>query len=325
MEEYVNNVKQFVVGQGLIQECPPQRISGKLPLPPPQLDRILGEKVGQLNLQTQTKPFQQFITAKPFKMAAADDVKRMSEAKPNASGGSIGDRHFDHLPPPPPDMLADPSIGGDVTPPPPPPPPLPHPESQPAKKNQDPVRDFFDFLDEQEGKKLPGKIQSPFLHPNRPAGGGGGAAKMSPSVSPNLNQRSYQGLVTAVPATTSVRPPPANGQAMIPRRLLTTDFDYVPPPTQNSSSPVINNNNQEPPAAAVHPFNENNNKYHQQQLEVFQEPEQNWSCRKCSQIIQAGTVAIFAERAGSDKCWHPQCFVCSICDVRKHFCCFHCR
>lgn len=27
-----------------------------------------------------------------------------------------------------------------------------------------------------------------------------------------------------------------------------------------------------------------------------------------------GEVAIFAEKAGKDKCWHPNCFVCDTCD-----------
>ena len=27
-----------------------------------------------------------------------------------------------------------------------------------------------------------------------------------------------------------------------------------------------------------------------------------------------GEVAIFAEKAGKDKCWHPNCFVCNTCD-----------
>ena len=27
-----------------------------------------------------------------------------------------------------------------------------------------------------------------------------------------------------------------------------------------------------------------------------------------------GEVAIFAEKAGKDKCWHPNCFVCDTCE-----------
>lgn len=39
-----------------------------------------------------------------------------------------------------------------------------------------------------------------------------------------------------------------------------------------------------------------------------------WDCVNCNQKLHAGDVAIFAERAGPDKCWHPECFVCSTCN-----------
>ena len=39
----------------------------------------------------------------------------------------------------------------------------------------------------------------------------------------------------------------------------------------------------------------------------------NWSCAGCQQRMLPGEVAIFAERAGRDKCWHPTCFSCSEC------------
>ena len=29
--------------------------------------------------------------------------------------------------------------------------------------------------------------------------------------------------------------------------------------------------------------------------------------------LKAGDVAVFADRAGSSKCWHPACFTCSDC------------
>ena len=36
-----------------------------------------------------------------------------------------------------------------------------------------------------------------------------------------------------------------------------------------------------------------------------------WKCRGCDQVMSPGEVAIFAERAGDDNCWHPSCFNCS--------------
>ncbi len=381
MEEYVKNVKQHVVGQGLIQECPPR--IGKLPPPPPQLDRILGEKVNTLSLQESAKrPIPSFVTAKPFAIKAdapsTEQIKRMS-AKPHAGMSS---EFSDLPPPPPPDMLMDasyPAPTAPETPPPPPPPPQLVvdqllEESTSHNKRQDPVREFFDFLDEQEGKKLPGKLKSPFLHQAAASGTFNATAKpfgQSPGTSPNLNQRNPKvGLApVAVAATGSRGSSPRLGERAPPvsgptgrspnhnnnnngggsRQLLTTDFDYFPEEpvakSQTNNNPVVptirnqsnnnNNNSQSPlsnrrPSAPHHPCGSDNNKYvtaqipaaapiqQQQQQEVSQDPEGlvgAWSCRKCTQPIEAGTVAIFAERAGSDKCWHPQCFVCSICHV----------
>jgi len=38
-----------------------------------------------------------------------------------------------------------------------------------------------------------------------------------------------------------------------------------------------------------------------------------WRCSGCGGGMEPGEVAIFAERAGRDKCWHPACFSCSSC------------
>lgn len=323
MEEYVNNVKQFAIGQGLIQECP-----GKLPPPPPQLHRILEEKVNHLSIQSNkpdavtskqqqqqpVRPLPQFITAKPFVV------------KPPAAPEYV-DPDFSDLPPPPPDMLVN-------LPTPPPPPPPPAVEEQTAcetKKTADPVREFFDFLDEQEGKKLPGKLKSPFLHQAAAAGTFNATAKpfgRSPSSSPNMNSSRPS---TLAPGKPSSRGSPPGGQpegTFQSRRVLTTDLDALEPPARpagQQNQTTINNNNGTNGLPA-NPSLVNNNARAQQpttggtiqqphQQEVIQEPEKEWTCRKCIQPIVAGTVAIFAERAGSDKCWHPQCFTCSICNV----------
>nr|XP_061813224.1 testin [Nerophis lumbriciformis] len=43
-------------------------------------------------------------------------------------------------------------------------------------------------------------------------------------------------------------------------------------------------------------------------------PQQNFSCRRCDQPMRVGDPAVYAERAGYDKLWHPACFVCCTCD-----------
>ncbi|XP_066554083.1 prickle-like protein 2b isoform X1 [Amia ocellicauda] len=37
-------------------------------------------------------------------------------------------------------------------------------------------------------------------------------------------------------------------------------------------------------------------------------------CEQCGGQINGGDIAVFASRAGHGVCWHPHCFVCSICD-----------
>ena len=39
----------------------------------------------------------------------------------------------------------------------------------------------------------------------------------------------------------------------------------------------------------------------------------NWRCSGCSEEMSPGEVAIFAERAGQETCWHPTCFSCWEC------------
>lgn len=40
---------------------------------------------------------------------------------------------------------------------------------------------------------------------------------------------------------------------------------------------------------------------------------QNYSCHQCREPMRSGDPAVYAERAGYDKLWHPRCFVCVIC------------
>ncbi|KAM9815710.1 testin [Syngnathus typhle] len=43
-------------------------------------------------------------------------------------------------------------------------------------------------------------------------------------------------------------------------------------------------------------------------------PQQSFSCRHCNQPMRVGDPAVYAERAGYDKLWHPACFVCCTCN-----------
>ncbi|XP_070568581.1 four and a half LIM domains protein 2-like isoform X1 [Ptychodera flava] len=38
------------------------------------------------------------------------------------------------------------------------------------------------------------------------------------------------------------------------------------------------------------------------------------NCNKCDREIEAGDIAVFADRLGDDVCWHPFCFCCSTCN-----------
>ncbi|XP_037092711.1 testin-like [Pollicipes pollicipes] len=40
---------------------------------------------------------------------------------------------------------------------------------------------------------------------------------------------------------------------------------------------------------------------------------QGLAATSCRAAMRPGDVAVFAERAGANKCWHPQCFVCATC------------
>ncbi|XP_075996113.1 testin [Genypterus blacodes] len=42
-------------------------------------------------------------------------------------------------------------------------------------------------------------------------------------------------------------------------------------------------------------------------------PQKTYSCHHCQQPMGLGDPAVFAERAGLDKLWHPACFVCCTC------------
>ncbi|XP_026222163.1 testin [Anabas testudineus] len=43
-------------------------------------------------------------------------------------------------------------------------------------------------------------------------------------------------------------------------------------------------------------------------------PQQSYSCHHCHRDMRLGEPAVYAERAGYDKLWHPACFVCCTCN-----------
>lgn len=361
MEDYVKQMKQNVVGQGLIQECPPR---GRLPPAPPLLDRIIEQKVSQITLQpaqskspsVSPKPSRspaQLVTPRPFvrfeDAPSADLIRKMS-SKPHAGSDSLG-----LPPPPPPEVLqqAPPPLPAvpapqipSVEPPTPPLPPPPAPQSEVVlgeRPKFDPVREFFDFLDEQDGKKLPGKLRSPFLHQEAAAGNfnaaprpyheqrrdpGASTQRWSPVNSPLSSKKIPQrpsgaaggGRGGSSQPIHQSTPPQTRLNQSGTRQLLTTDFDYVPVDDNriNNNPPAAPLNNNPPSKQASSPLQKVKEtpqgpvRYEQ---EIFELPEQQWHCHKCRLPVQPGTVAVFAERAGSDTCWHPQCFCCSICNV----------
>ncbi|XP_047126467.1 testin isoform X1 [Hydra vulgaris] len=63
-------------------------------------------------------------------------------------------------------------------------------------------------------------------------------------------------------------------------------------------------------------FNEERNENATGQGEIKEKTPKvvtQWVCERCKLHLHAGEIAIFAERAGEDKCWHPKCFVCATC------------
>ena len=101
---------------------------------------------------------------------------------------------------------------------------------------------------------------------------------------------------------------------VIPR----TNFQHSHPHSISTGPPPA------PPAPVVlqqqldqhpHHLHHHPQEVQQQQHEVPVQVEKIWLCQNCTEPIRGGEVAIFAERAGSDKCWHPHCFSCSICHV----------
>ena len=56
------------------------------------------------------------------------------------------------------------------------------------------------------------------------------------------------------------------------------------------------------------------------------QPSQGWTCSGCGESMFPGDIAIFAERAGHEKCWHPSCFSCNHCgEMLEDLLYYHCK
>ena len=76
-----------------------------------------------------------------------------------------------------------------------------------------------------------------------------------------------------------------------------------------------------PPPMQLLPIVTHGGKYNERPASGLQTASA-WACAGCGGRMEPGEVAVFAERAGADKCWHPDCFSCCECgeilEVIKH-------
>ena len=77
-----------------------------------------------------------------------------------------------------------------------------------------------------------------------------------------------------------------------------------------------------PPPMKLLPIVTCGGKYDQRPASGLQSASACWACAGCGGRMEPGEVAVFAERAGADKCWHPDCFSCCECgeilEVTRH-------
>ena len=76
-----------------------------------------------------------------------------------------------------------------------------------------------------------------------------------------------------------------------------------------------------PPPMQLLPIVTHRGKYNVRLASGLQ-PASAWACAGCGGRMEPGEVAVFAERAGADECWHPDCFSCCECgeilEVNNH-------
>ena len=154
MDDYVRNVKDLAIGRGLMQQCPPSPcVIGPLPAPPAHLDRILEQKLNQLNIKPssvhkatkQQPPEAKHLTPKPYKPIRATHTRETSPIPSIPIQSIPSQNECDNLPPPPPEFLLplnEPVIALDNI--------AECPTNY--RRSRDPVDAFLDFLDEQQGK-----------------------------------------------------------------------------------------------------------------------------------------------------------------------------
>ena len=130
--------------------------------------------------------------------------------------------------------------------------------------------------------------------PFRSVGGtSGGLCRSAVTVT---GDQPFRGLQTVPPA------PEGSIRAVSPRRSRSVGPPAAvsgpsPAPAVGGSAPALVAPPESPPAPAW-------------------DTRRRWCCHHCRAAMQPGDVAVFAERAGANKCWHPQCFVCASCQVR---------
>lgn len=277
MEEYVKNVKQNAVGRGMMQECPPRYVAvapaiggvsksesvtrpgiKKLPGPPPQLDRILENKMNYLSLKPlpktpeNSRKLPNFVTAKPYQSPfpattlPADPlpVPELPNTPPPALESLQADNGEDFLPPPPEFSLPLEASDGDNLPPPPPEavdlPPNPPLQYDPAMEEDaailhNELKSFMHFLEDKERSRrpIPGKLKS--------------SAYMAAASTFNSSPKPYSSpsaSASSSPLMPRFGSPSATGSPKT-RRLLVTDIDSVPESKKDPAQPYspFNNNN----------------------------------------------------------------------------------
>jgi len=105
-------------------------------------------------------------------------------------------------------------------------------------------------------------------------------------------------------ATPYIRSEPENGlNNHLDLQRVTNEHQHPNKPLQfNSEDLFVNQSNADTGQSCYHPGN------------LTPIPgDKSWYCSGCSIPMFPGEIAVFAERAGRNKCWHPACFSCNEC------------
>lgn len=137
-----------------------------------------------------------------------------------------------------------------------------------------------------------------------------GAPPGAPPVAPKPNKK---GVHPGAPDASGDEAPapnghgsPAHAAAVGTDASTGTDQEYwpPPPPEMNGDAPQMTSEGvgtDTPPSPTT------------STASASSTSSSKWQCVKCGDNMSGGDVAVFAERAGVDKCWHPGCFRCTTC------------